>query len=256
MNIVVLTQLVPDLVEELVIDASGLFLDPSTIRWVLNEFDDYAIEQAILLKERIGGQVSVITQGMEGAEDVLFAAAAKGADRIIKLNGDFEQGVKVHTLARFYLPVVQALSPDLILTGVQTHINLDGTLGPILAESLGLPYVGYISKVVVSGDKAVVIKEYPGGLRAEMEVKLPAVLGIQASDTPPRYVPISKMRAVMKTSKISEEDAGEADESGSVPVTTLLQPDLAGGAKAEIIEGDIDTVAARLVAILKEHEVL
>jgi electron transfer flavoprotein beta subunit len=254
MKIAVPTQLVPDLVEELVVDASGSCLDPSYVRWVLNEFDDYAIEQAILLKERKGGQVTVLTQSLEGADDALFAAAAKGADRLIKLNGDFETGVKMHALARLYLPVLQALSPDLILTGVQTHLNLDGTLGPILAESLGIPYVGYVSGVTLADGKATVIKEYPGGLRAEMEVSLPAVLGIQSSDTPPRYVPISKIRQVMKTSKIDEEDAGEMDESGSVPLANLLQPE--SGEKAEMIEGDVDQVAARLVAILKEQGVL
>jgi electron transfer flavoprotein beta subunit len=254
MKIAVPTQLVPDLVEELVIDASGSYLDPGYVRWVLNEFDDYAIEQAILLKERKGGQVTVLTQGLEGAEDALFAAAAKGADRLIKLNGDFETGVKMHALARLYLPVLQGLAPDLILTGVQTHLNLDGTLGPLLAESLGIPYVGYVSGVTLADGKAVVLKEYPGGLKAEMEVSLPAVLGIQSSDTPPRYVPISKIRQVMKTSKIEEEDAGEMDENGSVVVASLLQPE--SGEKAEMIEGDVDAVAARLVAILKQQGVL
>jgi electron transfer flavoprotein beta subunit len=254
MKIAVPTQLVPDLVEELVVDPSGSCLDPSYVRWVINEFDDYAIEQAILLKERKGGQVIVLTQGLEGADDALFAAAAKGADRLIKLNGNFEKGVKMHALARLYLPVLQALAPDLILTGVQTHLNLDGTLGPILAESLGIPYVGYISGVTLADGKAIVIKEYPGGLRAEMEVSLPAVLGIQSSDTPPRYVPISKIRQVMKTSKIDEEETGEMDESGSLPIITLLQPE--SGEKAEMIEGDVDAVAARLVAIFKEQGIL
>jgi electron transfer flavoprotein beta subunit len=254
MKIAVPTQLVPDLVEELVIDASGSYLDPSAVRWVLNEFDDYAIEQAILLKERKGGHVTVLTQGLEGADDALFAAAAKGADRLVKLNGDFEAGVKIHALARQYLPVLKALAPDLILTGVQTHLNLDGTLGPILAESLGIPYIGYVSGVTLGDGKATVLKEYPGGLKAEMEVSLPAVLGIQSSDTPPRYVPISKIRQVMKTSKVDEEDCGEMDDSGSVLVANLLVPE--SGEKAEMIEGDVDAVAARLVEILKEQGVL
>ncbi len=254
MKIAVPTQLVPDLVEELVVDTSGACLDGDAVRWILNEFDDYAVEQAILLKERKGGQVSVLTVGLEGAEDALFAAAAKGADQLIKLVGDFQVGGNVHSLARAYLPVLQALKPDLVLTGVQTHYNLDGALGPLLAESLGLPYIGYVSGIVLEGNKAVVRKEYPGGLTAEMEIDLPAVLGIQASDTPPRYVPISKIRQVMRTAKIEEQDIPELDFTGGLAVSCLLEPE--SGARAEMIEGNVDQVAARIVAVLKEQGVI
>jgi electron transfer flavoprotein beta subunit len=198
MKIAVPTQLVPDLVEELVIDSRGSCLDPDTVRWVLNEFDEYAIEQAILIKERQGGEVIVLTPGVDGCDDALFASAAKGADHLVRLVGDFETTFNVHALARVYLPLLKAMNADLILTGVQTHCNLDGALGSLLAENLGIPYLGYVSGVTIDGNKAVVRKEYAGGLVAEMEVNLPAVLGIQSSDTPPRYVPISKVRLAMK----------------------------------------------------------
>ena len=254
MKIAVPTQQVPDLVEELVVDSSGARLDGDAVRWILNEFDDYAVEQAILLKERKGGQVTILSQGLEGADDALFAAAAKGADQLIKLTGDFQTDGNVHSLARVYLPVLQALKPDLILTGVQTHSNLDGALGSLLAEYLGLPYIGYVSGVVVEGNMAVVRKEYPGGLIAEMEIDLPAVLGIQASDTPPRYVPISKIRQVMRSAKIEEQDIPELDFSGGLVVSHLVEPE--SGARAEMIEGDVDVVAARIVAVLKEQGVI
>ncbi len=251
MKIVAIIQMVPDLVEELVIDANGKNLDPYSVRWVINEFDDYAVEQAILLKERHGGTVTVIGPGFEGVDDALFAAAAKGADALVKLNGDFENGVSSHSLAGIFVPVLKSLNPDLVLTGVQAHDKNDGALGSLLAEELNAPYVGYVAGVKAEGAKAVVRKEYPGGLAAEMEVALPAVLGVQMPDTPPRYVPISKIRQVMKTSRIQEEDAGELVGDGSLPTDHMSVPRTAS--RAEMIEGSVDQVADKLVSLFKEQ---
>jgi electron transfer flavoprotein beta subunit len=254
MKFVVAIQLVPDLVEELVIASNAPTLDPDTVRWVVNEFDDYAIEQAILLKERYGGSVTVVAPALEGADDALFSAAARGADVLVKLEGNFEGGFNNHALGRAFAPVVKALQPDLVLTGVQAHHQNDGTLGPLLAEELGLPYVGYVAGVKVENGGAVVRKEYPGGLAAEMEASLPAVLGIQMPDTPPRYVPISKIRQAMKTSNIQEQDAGELDGAGGLPASRMFVPKSTG--RATMIEGDVDQVAARLVALFKEQGLL
>ena len=254
MNIVILAKLVPDLVEELTIDASGASLDMAWLRLIINEFDDHAIEQGILLKEKGGATVSVVAPEAEGVDDVLFTAAAKGADRLIKIVGDFEGGLNNHALARAAKEVVQGLQPDLILTGVQANNDLDGPVGPLLAEYLGLPYIGYISGVTVSGGKAQARKEYPGGLVAEMEVNLPAVLGIQAAEQPPRYVAVSKVRQAMKTSSISEHSAEALDHSGSAAVGRMFQPET--GEKATMLSGDPDEVSSQLVQIFKELGVL
>ncbi len=254
MDIVVLAKLVPDLVEELAIDASGAALDTSWLRLIINEFDDHAIEQAILLKERGGGRVTIVAPEAEGVDDVLYTAAAKGADRLLKLTGDFSAAVNNHGLARVLAAVVVPLHPDLILTGVQAHNDLDGSVGPLLAEYLGMPYVGYVAGVTPENGKVTVRKEYPGGLIAEMEVTLPAVLGIQAAEQPPRYVPISKIRQVMKTASIEEQPAEALDTSGGPIVSRLFQPK--SGEGAVMIEGDPDEVADRMVAILKDAGVL
>jgi electron transfer flavoprotein beta subunit len=254
MKIVTAIQMVPDLVEDLVIDASGDRLDPYSVRWVINELDDFAVEQAILLKERGGAQVSIVAPGIEGADDALFAAAAKGADELIKINGDFDAEVNSHAMARLFAPVIQSLQADLILTGVQTHHRSDGTLGPLLAEELGLPYIGYVSGITLAPGKALVRKEYPGGWIAEMEVALPAVIGIQSPDTPPRYVSISKIRQVMKTTKIKERDGAEWDLSGGVPVSRLAPPQVSS--QVTLLEGSLENVAGELVRIFKEQGVI
>ncbi len=249
MKIAVTIKFVPDLVEELTIDPSGAALDTTWLRLIINEFDDHAVEQAILLKERGSGQVAVTTVESEGADDFLFAAAAKGADQLIKLTGDFSSANN-HALARVYADLLKELQPDLILTGVQAHNDLDGSVGPLLAELLGLPYVGYVAGLTVTGDKVVARKEYSGGLVAEVEVKLPAVLGIQASEQPPRYVAYSKIRQVMGTAKIEERPVSSLDPSGGTTVSRMFQPEVAE--RATMLEGGADEVADKLVGIFKE----
>jgi electron transfer flavoprotein beta subunit len=254
MNIVVLVKLVPDLVEELEIDAGGKSLDMTFMRQIINEPDEHALEQALLLKESSGAEVTVIGLGTEGMDDVLFTAAAKGADHEIRLTGSVDTPINNHALARAYASVLGALNPGLILTGVQANNDLDGALGPILAELMELPYVGYISGVALGDGSCTVRKEYAGGLIGEMEVVLPAVLGIQAAESPPRYVAVSKVRQAMKTMSLEEMPAPELDTQGGVDVERMVLPE--GGEHAEMIEGDIDAIADRLISLLRDHGVL
>jgi electron transfer flavoprotein beta subunit len=253
MNIVVVVKLVPDLVEELAIDEGGAALDTSYLRLIVNELDNHATEQAILLKESAGGQVTVIAPDLEGVDDVLFTAAAKGADRLVKLTGDLS-AVSNFALANTLAAIIQEIKPDLVLTGVQANNDLDGSVGPRLAAQLGMAYVGYVSGVSPAGDSVHVRKEYAGGLVAQMMVKLPAVLGIQAAEKPPRYIPISKVRQMSKTAKVEDRDAGDLDAGDSAKISRMFKPET--GARATMIEGEPEQVADQLIAIFREHGVL
>ena len=253
MKIIVPIQLIPDLVEELEIDESGKALDLDYLSWIINEFDDHAVEQAVILKEKYGADVTVIAPDFDEVDDALFASSAKGADRLVKISADYDNGFNNHGLAKIFSPLIKTLGADLILTGVSNCNATDGPLGPLLAEMNGLPYIGYVSGVSVENGKALVHKEYPGGLLAEMEISLPAVLGIQAADAPPRYVPISKIRQAMKSAEIEEED-GELDNSGTAVIQGLSKPEAAE--RATILKGDIDDIAEKLVEIFKEQSLL
>ncbi len=204
----------------------------------------------------------MIAPDVEGADDALFTAAAKGAGRLIRLSGDFDEGISNHAMARLLAPLIEEIEPDLVFTGVQAHDDLDGQLGPLLAEYLGLPYLGYVAGVEIEDGAAVARKEYPGGLIAELEATLPAVLGIQAAESPPRYVVFSRVRQAMQTAEIEEweappDAASEAEteaDAASLLVSRLFQP--VAGERATMIEGEADEVAARFLAILAEQGVL
>jgi len=246
-------KLVPDLVEELIINDEGTALDPMWLRYKLNEPDDHAIEQAVLLKERVGAHITVITPDMEGADDVLFSASAKGADRLIKLCGDLKQSPNNHSLAGILASILEELQPDLVITGVQAHNDLDGPLGALLAGILELPYIGYVTSVQLNDGTALVHKEYPGGLIAEMQVTLPAVLGIQAAERPLSYIAFSRIRQAMKTASLEEQPTPEL-ASSEIPIGKLFKAE--SGERATMLAGDVETVVARLVEIFDEIGVL
>lgn len=253
MKIAVIIKLVPDLVEELSINPDGSSLDTTWMRLIINEFDDHALEQAILLKEKHSGSVTVISPEFDGVDEVLFTASAKGADQIIKMTGDFSNANN-HTLAKALTPILNELQPELILTGVQANNDLDGSLGPCLAGYLGMSFAGYISGISVEDKSILAKKEYPGGVISELSIPLPCVIGIQAAETPPRYVAVSKVRQVMKTSTIDERSISELDQSRNVKVIRMFQPETSS--RAEMINGTPAEVAERLVTVLKQIGVI
>lgn len=251
MDIVVPVKQVPDLVEELEIDADGVRLNRDSLKLKLNEFDEHALEEAILLKETKGGKVTVIALEAEGVDETLFTALAKGADRAVKVTGDFTDGVSSHTAAEILGQVIKGMPYDLILTGVQSAEDRDGQVGPLLACALGLPHVSVVTGVHVEGRLATIAQEYSGGLVAEMEVDLPAVFGIQAAQKPPRYVPVSKVRQVMKSSKIELIEAPAVTASAGSGVRRMYKPE--SGTRATMIEGTTEEQVDRLMTLLKER---
>jgi electron transfer flavoprotein beta subunit len=250
MNIVVLFKQIPNLTDELEINGEGNDLDHDALQYVLNEFDEHALEEAVLTKESAGGTVTVIGVDTTGElNEALHTALAKGADRAAKITGDFTRGTDSHTQARLLADAIKSLSPDLVFTGVQAADDRDGQIGPMIAAHLGSPYVGVVTGVTAKDGKAVVHKEYAGGLMAEFEVTLPMVVGVQAAHQPPRYAPVSKIRQIAKTAKIEEIAGGEVAGAGST-VRRMFKPVSAG--HAEMWEGSPEEVAEKVAALIAE----
>ncbi len=253
MNIIVIVKQVPDLVEELEIADDGKGLNRDFLKFVVNEFDDQALEQGLLLKEKAGGTLTAIALDAPEIDQTLFTCLAKGADRAIKLTGDGVDGVSSHGAARILSDALKSMPHDLILTGVQSAEDLDGQLAPLLATYLDEPHVSVVTAVESGSHSVTVRQEYAGGVTAEFAVDLPAVLGIQAAPQPPRYAPISRVRAIMKEKKLTEMDAPMADGLG-LDIVQMTKPQSAS--HAEMIEGDTDAIVERLAAILTERGLL
>ena len=254
MNIIVPVKQVPNLTDELEINSEGDDLDHGALQYVLNEFDEHAIEEAVLAKEAAGGAVTVIGVDTTGELDgALHTALAKGADKAAKVTGEYGRGVDSHTQARLLADAIKGMSPDIVLTGVQAADDRDGQIGPMIAAHLGLPYVGVVTGVEVKEGKAVVHKEYAGGVMAEFEVTLPTVVGVQAAHQPPRYAPVSKIRQIAKTMQI-EEIAGNVPSGAGSTVRRMFKPESAG--HAEMWDGSPEEIAEKIVALIAEKGLL
>lgn len=254
MDIVVLLKQVPDLVEELEIAPSGRAIDRDRTRFVVSEPDTHALEEAVLLKERHGGTVTAVTLDLGEADNVLFTAIAHGADKAIKITGDFPESLESHHVARAVSSVLKGLKYDLVLTGSEAMDDLDGQPGALLAGLTGLPYVSVVNRVQVEGpEKLLLSKELPGGMLMQLEARLPAVIGIQSAEQPPRYIPVSKVRQVMRSSSI-ETKTSDVQFASTIGVNRISKPELSG--KATLLEGGPDEVADRLLQVLQEKGVL
>ncbi len=241
---------VPDLVEELELAPEGTDVDREFSRFVVSEFDEHALEEALLLKEGVGGEVTVVGFDEPDVDQTLYAALAKGADRALKLTGFRGGWIPTGTRAAALAGWLGGQPFDLVLTGVQAVDDLDGQLAPALGSLLGLPHVSVVVGVEPADGKALVTQEFGGGRATRLEVGLPAVLGIQAARQPPRYVSIGRVRQAQQAGGIEEVAVAPPPDLLPEPrVRRLFVPERAGG--AEMLEGTAGEVAGRIVEVLQ-----
>jgi electron transfer flavoprotein beta subunit len=246
MNIVVAIKHIPSIADDLPVKGNNVDFD--SVDFVLNEFDEQSIEQAVLVKEAVGGTVTVVGVDLIGELDnVLHLALAKGADSAVKVTAD-EPGADSHMQAKWLSEAIKGMSPDLIFAGVQASNDLDGQIGPMIAAYLDMPYVGGVSAVEATDGTATVMKEFAGGMAGRYSVRLPMVVGVQAASRPPRYAPISKVRQVAQTAMI-EQVAPSGEASAGLALKKMSPPVVTG--HAEMIEGSPKEVAAKIVELLK-----
>ena len=254
MNIVVIIKMVPDTVEELDIDDTNKNLDDEYLRLIPAEQDEHALEEALILKEKTGATVTVLTLDAPGCEDCLFSALAKGANKVIKIPHEGGE-VRTSLLAKIYTEVLSNIPYDLILTGTQAIDDVDGELGALLASRLNLPYVGVAIKVLpdAAPDTLGIVKELGGGLNASFDSPLPIVVGMQSAEKPPRYVPLMKVRNVMKEMQIEQTTVPSIALDEKIEMLRLYKPVVTGG--AEMLGGSPDEQVERLLSIFKDKGV-
>jgi electron transfer flavoprotein beta subunit len=226
------------------------------LAYSINEWDNYAVEEAILLKEKQGGNVIAVTVGTEEDEEVLRRCLAMGADKAMRIDpGDIS--LDSVAVAKILAQAIKGRPHDLVLTGVQADDLNEGSVGTMVAEMLGLAHAAVVTDVELDGDAATVRVELEGGVEEVSKIRLPALLCIQTGINEPRYVSIMGIRKAAKKelNVVKVEDLGLSREE-LTPWTTVeelyLPPETEG---AEFIEGDPATVAEEILRILKEKGV-
>lgn len=255
MRIVVPLKQVPDLVEELELSDDGTDIEREFLKFVVNEFDDYALEEALLIKEATGAEVIVVALDDMDIDQTLYTALAKGADKAVKLAvGAEEQWLGSHARSAVLAPWIESQSPDLVLTGVQAADDLDGQLASILGAVLGWPHVAVAIGVEAKDGTARVRQEFSGGVVAELDITTPAIVGVQAARQGPRYVPITKIRQVMQEGGIDEQEVAQPDPPAGLTVRRMYAPEASG--HAEMLTGSTDEIADRIIELIRAKGVL
>ena len=230
--------------------ASGLWIDESGLSYEINEPDAYALEEALQLREKHGGEVVVVCAGPERAGQSIREALAKGADRAIHVQADDLAALDTLGIARWLAEALKPETPDLILTGLQSDDLGYGQTGVVMAELLGLPHSTIIMQVEVNGASVRVKRELEDGWFQHIQMPLPSVLTIQSGINKLRYATLMGIKKA-KTKEVKVLTAAElgAAAAASAVIEKIYAPH--STKQAQIFEGDPKTAAAQLVEKLK-----
>jgi electron transfer flavoprotein beta subunit len=257
MNILVCVKRVPDTSEnEIELNSAGNDIDRDDLVYSVNEWDNYAVEEAIQIVDKVGGSITVVTVGGEDDEEVLRREMAMGAHSGLLLTDDAFEGSDGRGTAAILKAAVEKGDYDLIMTGAQAD---DGAaqVGGMLAAMLDYPYASLVNAIeALDGGKLKVGREIEGGNQEMNEIEMPCVLSIQTGINEPRYVGIRGIRKVasleipaMGASDLGLDAGTVGDAGAKVKRLDYFVPDLGEG--AEILEGSTEEIIEKLIEMLK-----
>jgi electron transfer flavoprotein beta subunit len=251
MEILVCVKRVPDTAEnEIEVCGDGSGIERDDLVYSVNEWDNYAVEEAIRIRDEHGGSVTVVTVGDDESEEILRREMAMGANNGLLLSDDAIADIDGKQTATLLKAAVEKGQYDLILTGAQADGGA-GQVGGMLAAMLDYPYASLVNRIEVNGDRLTVGREIEGGNQEMNEIALPCVLSIQTGINEPRYVGIRGIRKVasVEIPEMNASDLGVDPGDALVKRRDYFVPDLGEG--AEMLEGSNEEIIAKLIELLK-----
>ena len=252
MKIVVCVKQVPD-TETRIRIADGKVVE-SDVNWIVSPYDEFALEEALKIKEKKGGEVVLLSLGPERVVSALRSGLAMGADSAVHLKDPKFDAADTLGIAHTLAAAVKTLSPDLVLAGQQGVGGDNSQIPGMLAEILDWPQVTVAVKVEVEDGKAVVEREIEGA-HETWETTLPAVVSAQKGLNEPRYASLKGIMAAKKKMIETKDAAALALPAEALaPKTRIVameQPAARGAVK--MIEGDPETQSRELLRLLHEE---
>jgi electron transfer flavoprotein beta subunit len=250
MKFIVSVKQVPARDSSLKVNGAGKWLDESDITYEMNEPDAYALEEALQLREKLGGEVVVLCAGPERVSQTIREALAKGADRAIHVELEETGTLDALATARLLAKAVEPEKADLILTGLQSDDLGYGQTGVILAELLGYAHATIVMEVEPQGDMVRVKRELEDGWFQNVVMPLPAVLTIQSGIKKLRYATLMGIKKA-KTKEVKSIAAARlgADTTPNAVMEKIYPPQRSK--QTQILSGDAKKVAHELVEKLK-----
>ena len=250
MKIIVAVKQVPVRDSVIRIDATGKWIDEEDLSFEINEPDAYALEEALLLKEKHGGEVVVLCAGPTRAGQTIREALAKGADRAIYIQCDDLVSLDTLGLARRLAAAAATERADLILTGLQSDDLGLGQTGVVMAETLGIPHATIVMKVEVLDSGVRVKRELEDGWFQWVQMPMPALLTIQSGISPLRYATLMGIKkAKTKEVRHCSPESLPPPTPPTIAVRRIYLPPRRK--EAQILNGTPSEAAAKLAEILK-----
>jgi electron transfer flavoprotein beta subunit len=249
-KIVVAVKQVPARDSQLRVDDAGRWIHEGDLNFEINEPDAYALEEALQLKEKNGGEVIALCAGPARASQTIREALAKGADRAVHIEEDKLQDYDTLALARLLAKAIEGEAPDLVLTGLQSDDLGYGQTGVVLAELLGWPHSTIIMQIEKKDSGIRVKRELESGWFQHIEMSVPAVLTIQSGINKLRYATLMGIKKA-KTKEVKQLTASQLgiDVTSSVLLSKVHLPQKTK--QTQMLEGSAKEAAAKLVEKLK-----
>ena len=244
MNILVCISQVPDTTAKIQVSGDGKSIEKTGIKFILNPYDEFAIEEGLRLRERFGGTVTALTVGPETSKEILRTALAMGVDKagIVKTDDILDS----YNVAENIADYAKSISPDLVIFGRQS-IDFDSSgMAPMVAEMLDLPSISVVSSWNIENNAITAERDIEGG-KEVLTCSVPCVISAQKGLNDPRY---PKLPDIMKAKSKPIEEIASCHGSALVSLTSMALP---SSKRVGMIVGDSEAEIASVVTALHEQ---
>ena len=256
MKILVCLKQVPHQDARLDIDADGAWIKEEGIKFEINSYDTYALEEALRIKDAGEAEVAVVSIGPDRVSQALRTALGMGADRAVHVKDPAVAGSDALTISKILAAVAKEMGPDLVLMGLMSDDGNAASVGPMLAELMGIPHATAVMKAELQEGRVRVERELEGGALEVVELPLPCLLAVQTGINQVRYASLKGIMAAKKKpiDVKSADDLGLAGKVGAGAARTKIQKIYVPpkGEGAEMVEGSTDEVVKKLMGKIKE----
>lgn len=251
MKILVCIKQVPDMESKFKVNAAGNWYEETDLAWRMNEYDEYAVEQAVQLKQQVGeADLTVLCIGSDRVKETMKKALAMGCDRGAHIADDASYLKDPYAIASLIAGYAKDKDFDLIFTGMQSQDRGSGQVGVLVAEMLGVPSLTTLVEFSYADGTINAKRELEGGIKAKVSCATPALVTCQLGLNTPRYPTLPNIMKAKKKELISIPVADLNPQDSLLEVLQVAPPEKKGGGL--ILEGDPADLADQLIQILKE----
>jgi len=251
-NIIACIKQVPDTEAQIKVKPDGSGIDESGIKWIMNPYDEFGVEEALRLKEKLGGEVTVVSLGPARAIEAIRTALAMGADKGIHIMDGALENADCYVTATALAAAIKTVPYDIIFCGQRAIDDDSGQVGAILAELLGIPQITVVTRLEVENGKVKAVKPIEGA-QLVIESPLPCVITAQKGLNEPRYASLPGiMKAKKKPVDVKDAAALGISVENKTKVLKFIPPPSRPPGK--IVSGDDPAAkAAELARLLREE---